>query len=48
VDLKQSLVRDLTKKEEFRVGAIPDVMLAILQEGGIVEFVRKHGDLVFQ
>jgi 3-isopropylmalate/(R)-2-methylmalate dehydratase small subunit len=48
VDLKQSLVRDLTKGEEFRVGAIPEVMLAILQEGGIVEFVRKHGDLVFK
>ncbi|MGH7378427.1 MAG: 3-isopropylmalate dehydratase, partial [Candidatus Methylomirabilales bacterium] len=48
VDLKRSLVRDVTKGEEFRVGAIPEVMLAILKEGGIVEFVRKHGDLVFR
>ena len=48
VDLKASLVRDLTKGQEFRVGAIPEVMLAILEGGGIVEYVRKHGDLVFR
>jgi len=48
IDLKASLVRDLTQGQEFRVGAIPDVMLAILEGGGIIEYVRKHGDLVFR
>jgi 3-isopropylmalate/(R)-2-methylmalate dehydratase small subunit len=47
IDLENGLVRNLTKKKELATGRIPPVMLTILQEGGVVDYIKKHGDLVF-
>jgi len=46
VDLSTGIIRDLTKKTEIKAKPLPDVMISILNEGGLVEFVRKKGDLV--
>jgi 3-isopropylmalate/(R)-2-methylmalate dehydratase small subunit len=47
IDLENGLVRNLTKKKELATGRIPPVMLTILREGGVVDYIKKHGDLVF-
>jgi len=47
VDLQQGVARDVTKGIELKVGEVHPVMLKILNEGGVVEYVKKHGDLVF-
>lgn len=48
IDFEKGLVRNVTQKKELPTGRIPPVMLAILQEGGVVEYIKKHGDLVFE
>ncbi len=45
VDLAKGIVRDLTKGMEMKAKPLPDIMIGILKEGGLVEFVKKHGTL---
>ncbi len=44
VDLEKSTIRDLTNGVQLSFGRIPEVMLRILEEGGLVEYVKKYGD----
>ena len=45
VDLAAGVVKNVTKGTELRFDKLPAVMTAILDEGGLVPYVRKHGDL---
>ncbi|MBN1176076.1 MAG: 3-isopropylmalate dehydratase small subunit [Dehalococcoidales bacterium] len=45
VDLAAGKVKDLTNGTELTFGKIPDVMLKILDEGGLIPYIQKHGDL---
>jgi len=45
VDLANGIVRDLTKGFELKAKPLPDIMLRILKEGGLIEFVKKYGTL---
>ncbi len=45
VDLEKGVIRNLTKGIELRFEPIPPLMLKIINEGGIEEYVKKHGDL---
>ncbi len=44
VDLGRGQIRDHTKGAELSFAKIPDVMLAILNEGGLVPYIQKYGD----
>ena len=44
VDLKEGIVKDLTNGAELKFQKIPDAMLSILQEGGLMPYIKKHGD----
>ena len=44
VDLSASTIRDLSNGVQLFSGRIPQVMLHILEEGGLVEYIKKHGD----
>jgi 3-isopropylmalate/(R)-2-methylmalate dehydratase small subunit len=44
VDLRNGRGRDLTRNIELDLEPLPEVMLAILQDGGLINHVRKHGD----
>ena len=44
VDLAAARVKDLTNGVELTFGKIPDVMLSILDEGGLIPYISKHGD----
>ena len=46
VDLSTGIIRNLTKNIEIKAKPLPDVMIRILKEGGLVEYVRKKGDLI--
>ncbi len=48
VDLEEGVIVNRTKGEELKVKPVPDFMLKILNEGGLVSYVRKHGDIVVQ
>jgi len=45
VDLAEGTVRDLTNGSVLTFGKIPEVMRRILDEGGIMPYLEKHGDI---
>ncbi len=45
IDLKTGKIHNITTGVELTFGKIPDVMLGILDEGGLIPYIKKHGDL---
>ncbi|MFH1650707.1 MAG: 3-isopropylmalate dehydratase small subunit [Chloroflexota bacterium] len=43
IDLAAGVVRDLTTGRQLTFGKIPGVMLRILDEGGLIPYIKKHG-----
>jgi 3-isopropylmalate/(R)-2-methylmalate dehydratase small subunit len=43
VDLPRSTVKNLTNGTELTTGKFPDVMLRILEEGGLIPYIKRHG-----
>lgn len=44
VDLAKGVVRDTTKGIELKARPLPKAMLNILNDGGLVAHIQKHGD----
>jgi 3-isopropylmalate/(R)-2-methylmalate dehydratase small subunit len=44
IDIKQGLVKNLTKGTQTEITPLPDVMIKLLNEGGLIEHIKKHGD----
>jgi len=44
IDLAMGTVKDVTNGNQFTFGRIPEVMLHILDEGGLISYIQKHGD----
>ena len=45
IDLTAGTVRDKTNGNTLTTGKIPEVMLRILNEGGLIPYIKKHGDI---
>jgi len=48
VILDKGIVRNLTKKLEFKAKPYPEFLLKILREGGLIEYVKRFGRLPWQ
>ena len=44
VDLSAGTVKDRTNGSQLTFGKIPEVMLHILDEGGLIPYIKKYGD----
>lgn len=44
LDLQNGLVKNITQKSEVPFTPLPDVMIKLLEDGGLVEHVKKYGD----
>ena len=44
VDLPAGIVKDITNGRTLTFGKIPPVMLNILNEGGLLPYIKKYGD----
>ncbi len=44
VDLAQGTVNDITRANQLTFGKLPEVMLHILNEGGLIPYIQKYGD----
>ncbi|MBN1376144.1 MAG: 3-isopropylmalate dehydratase small subunit [Dehalococcoidia bacterium] len=44
VDLLAGTIKNVTKSENYSFAKIPTAMLNILNEGGLVPYINKHGD----
>ena len=47
VNLQDGIIDNLTKNEKYTFHKIPEIMLKILNEGGLIAYINKHGDLKF-
>ena len=45
IDLDKGVVRNLTTKEELAITPFPGFMQEFLKEGGIINYLKKHGEL---
>lgn len=48
VNLKEGIIRDITKGQSITFSPIPDFMLGILNEGGLLPYIKKFGDFKIQ
>jgi len=46
VDLELGKVNNLTNESELTFSRMPEIMLGILDEGGLIPYIKKHGDFV--
>ena len=46
IDLSAGVVRDITSGRQLTFGRIPEVMLGILDEGGLMPYIQQHGDFI--
>ncbi len=46
VDLSAGDVKNITKDMRIKAKPLPEVMINILNEGGLVNYVKKYGDMV--
>jgi len=44
LDVKNGIVKNLTKSVEIAFAPLPEVMVKLLADGGLVEHVKKYGD----
>lgn len=44
LDIKNGVLRDLTKNITLKITPLPDVMIKLLADGGLVEHLNKNGD----
>jgi 3-isopropylmalate/(R)-2-methylmalate dehydratase small subunit len=45
INLDEGLIRNVTKNESYSFTKIPPTMLSILNEGGLIPYINRHGDL---
>jgi len=46
IDLKSGRINDLTNGVELKSGQMPEIMLNILNEGGLIPYIKKHKDFI--
>ena len=44
VDIKEGIIKNLTKGNEIKFTPLPEVMIKLLEDGGLIEHIKKNGD----
>ncbi len=44
VDIKEGIIKNLTKGSEIKFTPLPEVMIKLLEDGGLIEHIKKNGD----
>ena len=44
LDVQNGVLKDLTKNIEIKIMPLPDVMIKLLNDGGLIEHIKKNGD----
>ncbi len=47
LDVQKGVLSDLTKNIEIKIMPLPDVMIKLLSDGGLIEHIKKNGDFSF-
>ena len=46
LDIKNGILKNITKGTVSAIEPLPDVMIKLLEDGGLIEHIKKNGDLV--
>ena len=44
LDVQKGILKDLTKNIEIEIMPLPDVLIKLLNDGGLIEHIQKNGD----
>ncbi len=44
VDIQKGIIKNITQNTEITFSPIPDVMVKLLNDGGLIEHIKKNGD----
>ena len=44
VDVREGIIKNLTKNTEIKFKPLPEVMIKLQQDGGLIEHIKKYGD----
>lgn len=44
LDVKNGVLKNLSQNNALEITPLPDVMIKLLNDGGLVEHIKKHGD----
>lgn len=44
LDVKVGILKNITKNTETKITALPDVMIKLLNDGGLIEHIKTNGD----
>lgn len=44
LDIKNGIIKNLTKSNEIKFSPLPNVMIKLLSDGGLVNHLKKYGD----
>lgn len=44
VDVREGVIKNLTKNTEIKFKPLPEVMMKLQQDGGLIEHIKKYGD----
>lgn len=47
LDIQNGVLKDITKQIEIKIMPLPDVMIKLLGDGGLIEHIKKNGDFTF-
>ncbi len=47
LDVQKGILKDVTKGLEIEIMPLPDVMIKLLNDGGLIEHIKKNGDFSF-
>lgn len=47
LDVQNGVLKDVTKNIEIEIMPLPDVMIKLLNDGGLIEHIKKNGDFSF-
>lgn len=48
LDIKGGTLKNITKGTTTMIEPLPDVMIKLLNDGGLIEHIKKHGDLMLE
>lgn len=44
VDVREGVIKNVTKNTEIKFKPLPEVMIKLQQDGGLIEHIKKYGD----
>lgn len=44
IDVKNGFIKNVTQNSDIKIMPLPDVMIKLLDDGGLIEHLKKHGD----